>query len=113
MVAVQSTVIPIIMIIAYLVGLIVSIVLLVKVKGTPAILSTVAFALLFLQNLGGAIFRSATVTRLIYSNTSGRTGPWIGTGTSCCCGILQLAAIICLIVAIWQAVSGKAEESLE
>jgi hypothetical protein len=101
------------MILAYLVGLIVSIVLLVKVKGTPAILSTVAFALLFLQNLGWTIFRSATVTRLIFSNMSGQTGPWIGTGTNCCCGILNLAAIICLIVAIWQAVSGSAGEGLE
>jgi hypothetical protein len=28
---------------------------------------------------------------------------------SCCCGLFQLAAFVCLIVAIWQAVSGKAE----
>ena len=108
-----NVVTPIVMILAYLVGLIVSIILLVKVKGTPAILSTVAFALLFLQNLGSAIFRSAVVTKLVYGNTSGQTGLWIGTGTNCCCGILNLAAIVCLIVAIWQAVSGNAEESLE
>jgi hypothetical protein len=33
---------------------------------------------------------------------------WLAWVLSCCCSVLDLAAITCLIVAIWQAVTGTA-----
>jgi hypothetical protein len=89
---------------AHLGCLVVAVILLLKVKGTPAILATVAFALLFIQDLGWVLrrwFLDGAIRRLM------GFGPW--AMNSCCCGLFQLAAFVCLIVAIWQAVSGKAE----
>jgi hypothetical protein len=90
---------------AYLAGLIAAILLLVKVKGTPAILATVAFAVLFLLGIG-QIARLAFLERLVFEQFRPGQIVWAGGGFNCCCGILQLAAIVCLIIAVWQAVSG-------
>jgi hypothetical protein len=74
--------------------------LLFKVKGTPAILATVAFALLFLSDVGW-ILRVAFLDRTIRNLVN--FGPW--ALNSCCCGLFQLAAFVCLVVALWQALS--------
>ena len=95
--------------IAHLAGLVVAIILLLKVKGTPAILATVAFGLLFIQDIG-AIMRSTFLDRLIIRQmVAGRT-LWALNGLGCCCGALDLIATVCLIVAVWQAVSATAAE---
>lgn len=96
---------------AYLAGLIVAILLLVRVKGTPAILATVAFGVLFLASLGDLLriaFLQALIVRLLEIRTIHL--PRVAGGFECCCGILQLAAIVCLIIAIWQAVVGSKQE---
>ena len=87
---------------AHLAGLIVAIVLLRKAKGTPAILAAVAFGLLFLQDLG-AIVRRIFLDRVL-GNLTNIQGVW--EINNCCCGILQLAAAICLVIALWQALAG-------
>ena len=88
-----------------LAGLIAAIVLLIKVKGTPAILATVAFGLLFLQDVGWIVrraFLDGAIRRML------DFGPW--AMNSCCCGLFQVAAFICLIVALWQTLSEKNAE---
>lgn len=97
----------IVLALTYLAGLIVAILLLVRVKGTPAILATVAFGILFLASLGG-LLRMAFLEALIVQLLEVRAIhlPRVAGGFECCCGVLQLAAIVCLIVAIWQAVVG-------
>ncbi len=90
---------------AHLGGLIAAIMLLIKVKGTPAILATVAFGLLFLQDVGWIVrraFLDGAIRRML------DFGPW--AMNSCCCGLFQVAAFICLIVALWQTLSEKNAE---
>jgi hypothetical protein len=94
-------------ILAHLAGLVVAIILLVKHKGTAAILATVAFALLFIQDIG-AVARLAFLDDLIFRQAAANTVRWVVGGFNCCCGFLDLAAIVCLIIAVWQAVSGAA-----
>jgi hypothetical protein len=72
-------------VLAYLAGLIVAIILLVRTKARAATLALVGFALLMLITLGQIVL-------------------------SCCCSVLDLAAIVCLIVAIWQAVTGAGKQ---
>lgn len=90
---------------AHLAGLVVAIILLVRHKGTAAILATIAFALLFIQDIG-TIARMAFLDDLVFRQMAPRALRWATGGLNCCCGVLDLAGIICLIVAIWQAVVG-------
>lgn len=90
--------------IAHLAGLVAAVILLLKIKNMPAILATVAFGLLSIQDIG-AVMRTAFLDRLIVRQMAGRNIPWAIGGFNCCCGVLDLAAIVCLIVAVWQAVS--------
>jgi len=95
-----------IFVLVHLAGLIVAIILLRKAKGTPAILAAVAFGLLFLQDVGRIIRRPHRLglDSIIYRLTSASGGIWeVG---NCCCGILEIAALVCLVIAIWQAVAG-------
>lgn len=85
---------------AHLASLVVAILLLVKVKGPPAILASVAFGLLLLQDLGWILrraFLDGAIRQLV------NFGPWAVNG--CCCGLFQIAAWVCLIIAVWQAVA--------
>ena len=94
----------------HLAGLVVAIVLLLKVKGTPAILATVAFGLSFIRDIG-EIARVAFLNDLV-REVAGRNVQWGVGGLGCCCGVFELIAIVCLIVAIWQAVSATAVEGV-
>ncbi|MFQ6100547.1 MAG: hypothetical protein ACE5OS_04855 [Anaerolineae bacterium] len=97
------------LLIAHLAGLVVAVILLIRIKGTPAILATIAFALSFIRDIG-AIMRVAFLDRVILQRAAFRTLPWAQGGLGCCCGLLDLIAVVCLIVAIWQAVSATAPE---
>ena len=89
----------------HLAGVVVAIILLVRHKGTPAILALIGFAVLLLLNLVsfgrtplvGAIARQGGMQRVAA----------VSTGVGCCCSVIDVAAIVCLIVAIWQAVTGS------
>jgi hypothetical protein len=89
-------------------GLVVSIVLLNRTRRTPATLATAAFGLLLVQDLGrllreiGLDFQLWRLTRPAFE------GIW--EISNCCCGLLQLAGIACLAVALWQALSGPTGE---
>ncbi len=85
---------------AYLVGLVIAIILLVRAKGTAAILAVVGFALLILISIGQIVLSLPPVIRELYR------AMWAVWVLNCCCSLLDVAAVACLIVAIWQAVSG-------
>ena len=82
---------------AHLVGLVIAIFLLVRTKSKAAILAAVGFGLFALINLGQIMQPLLPF---------GRAGQWLPWVLSCCCSMFDLAAIGCLIVAFWQAVSG-------
>lgn len=93
---------------AHLAGLVVAIILLIRVKGTPAILALVGFALLALFDIAQIILGLPFVTESITSDTD--IWMWF---LKCCCSIFDVAAVACLIVAIWQAVSATGGEMAE
>jgi len=92
------------MILVHLGGLIVAIILLVRRRSTPAILALVAFGLLLVTSFA-SLFRGALINQFASQMRYGQIG-WLVAGIGCCCSILDVIAFICLIVAIWQAVSG-------
>jgi hypothetical protein len=93
---------------AYLAGLAVAIILLVRAKGRAAILAAVGFALLVLISVGQIVLALPSVNVQFF-----RVGQWLAWVLNCCCSIFDVAAIACLIVAIWQAVSGVGTEEVE
>lgn len=86
----------------HLAGLVVAIFLLVRAKGRAAILAAVGFALLVLISIGQIALTLPPVSREFY-RVGGQWSVWV---YNCCCSIFDIAAIVCLIVAIWQAVLG-------
>ncbi len=92
---------------AYLAGLIVAIILLIRTKARAATLALVGFALLTLIALGQIVLALPQLTREFVQVQ------WLAWVLSCCCSVLDLAAIGCLIVAIWQAVTGTGKDSPE
>jgi hypothetical protein len=89
---------------AYLAGLVLAIILLVKSKAKAAILAAVAFGLLLVRHVIAWWF-SIPLHRFIYDVIDPDPAQWVVGAFNCCCSLIQLAAIICLIIAIWQAVS--------
>jgi hypothetical protein len=88
----------------HMVGMMVATILLVRRQGkrTAGILALIGFALLVIFDL--ADFAQATLIRLLSRQTAiGIRLAHVSVG--CCCNILDVAAVICLIVAIWQATS--------
>jgi len=92
---------------AYLAGLIAAIILLTRKKGTPAILAAVGFGLGFLQQIG-AILQGTFLSRMLYRQVDPASARYVGGGLNCCCGLFGVAAVVCLIIAIWQALSERA-----
>lgn len=89
---------------AHLAGIVVAVILLVRHGGTPAILALIGFGVLFVADLAG--FAGGPLVGLLASQT--RQFLIANVGVGCCCSVLDVVAIVCLIVAIWQAVSGAA-----
>ena len=101
-----------VLILVHLVGLILAIVLLVKYKGTPAILATVAFGLAVIGDVGQLLrttFLQQFIIRNLARTTDPRTAFGVSNGFACCCNILSVIGIVCLIIALWQAISGQGE----
>ena len=106
-----ATLIPhVVALLAHLAGLVVAIWLLVQIKSKAAILAAVSFGLLTLVSLGLIVLSLPPVAKQFAVNQ------WLPWTLGCCCSIFDAAAIVCLIVAIWKAVSGaragETDESL-
>jgi hypothetical protein len=86
----------------HLVGMVVAIILLVRQQGkrTAGLLALIGFALLVILDL--VSFAQGGLIRFLSRRTA--TGVRLAhISVACCCNILDMAAIACLIVAIWQA----------
>ncbi len=92
---------------AHLAGVVVAVILLVRHRGTPSILALVGFAVLLLLDLLN--FAREPLIRFLSSRVGMRQFVLVNTSVGCCCSIFNIIAVVCLIVAIWQAVSGAAE----
>lgn len=97
------------MLLVYLAGVVVAIILLTRQKSTPAILALVGFAVLLL--LGLASFGRAPLINAIAKRGGMQQFTTANTGVGCCCNLINMAAIACLVVAIWQAVTGSGEKA--
>ncbi|MGD8244203.1 MAG: hypothetical protein PVG25_01475 [Anaerolineae bacterium] len=94
---------------AHLAGMVVATILLLRQQGkrTAGGLALIGFALLVIFDL--ASFAQGTLIRLLSRQTA--LGVRLAhISVSCCCNILDIAAIVCLIVAIWQATSSAGRE---
>ena len=90
----------------HLAGVVVAIILLVRHRGTPAIMALVGFAVLFIMDL--VSFSRPRLTMFLARQVGMRQFAFVNTGVGCCCSVFDVLAIVCLIVAIWQAASGAA-----
>lgn len=89
---------------AHLAGVVVAIILLVRSEGrrTPATLSLLGFALLFILDLANVV--QGPLIGLLSRRTA--TGIRLVTvGVGCCYSVFDATAILCLIIAIWQALA--------
>lgn len=81
-------------------------------KRSPALLALIGFGVLFLTDLAG--FARSPLANLLSRQTPGIQRFWaVNTSLGCCCSVIDVAAIICLIVALWQAISGPDAASQE
>jgi hypothetical protein len=90
-------------------GMVVATILLVRQQGkrTVGLLALIGFALLLIVDL--ASFAQGTLIRLLSRRMA--TGIRLAhMGVACCCSIFDIAAMVCLIVAIWQAMSADGTE---
>ena len=89
----------------HLAGAIVAVILLVRQeqKSTSAILALIGFGVLFILDL--AEFGRGPLVGWV-GRQAVRQFLAINAGVGCCCSVFDVAATVCLIVALWQAVSG-------
>jgi hypothetical protein len=104
------------LILAHLVGLVLAIILVVKKKGLAAILAAAAFALLLLIDVGNVVQAAAGQSLVNALNNNQTAIRWVFASIECCCGALDLIAIICLIIAIFKGIGaapgGAAKEEV-
>jgi hypothetical protein len=98
---------------AHLAGVVVAIILLVRKKGTAAVLALIAFVLLLLLDVGRILQLAASVRMVRLFTQAPRALPWAQAGLGCCCGVLDLAAIICLVIALWKGAGPGGDEAEE
>ncbi len=87
----------------YLVGIVATIVLLLRRKSTPAILALVGFGLGFLIRL--AQFGRAPLIQALVEGVGYSQYLQMNAAMGCCCSLFDVIALTALIVAIWRAVS--------
>lgn len=91
---------------AHLAGIVVAVVLLIR-REEPIIapvLALIGFGLLVV--LDGANLVRGPLIRLLSHRTEAGVR-LIVASVSCCCSLINVAAIVCLIVAIWRSFSGE------
>ena len=103
--AIYPTIIPVLpILLVHLAGVVVAVILLVRHRSTPAILALIGFGVLFIVSL--ADLGRGPLIGLLARQATRMQQFWIAnTGVGCCCSVFDVAAFVCLIVAIWQAVS--------
>lgn len=96
----------------HLTGVVVAIILLVRIERerTPAIFALLGFGFLSILDLAN-VARGSLIRLLSHRTVSGIRLASVGVG--CCYSIFDVVAVVCLIIAIWQAMSGSATEEAE
>ncbi len=94
----------------HLAGIVVAIILLVHHRGAPSILALIGFGVLLIVDLAN-LGRDPLIGLLVRRGGMSQF-QIVNAGVGCCCSIFDVAAIVCLIVAIWQAVSGTGDEEM-
>jgi len=96
---------------AHLAGVVAAVVLLVRQerRSVPAILALVGFGLLLLLDV--ANLARGPLINLITDRTAGGIRLAV-VSVGCCCSVFDMIASVCLIVAIWQALTSAAGEGV-
>ena len=94
------------LLLVHLAGVIVAAILLVRHRSTAAILAVIGFAALFVWHL--ATFGIEPLAYLLSEAGVAQLDVAI-TSVGCCCSALNVIAVVCLIIAIWQAVAGTGD----
>ncbi len=97
-------------VIVHAAGLGTAIFLLIKYKSTSAVLAVIAFVLLLVEDIGTGL-RSAFLDDLLFRQLSGSVSTAMES-FNCFCGLLRLAAIVCLIFAVGEAIRKGARQSV-
>ncbi|NLE43297.1 MAG: hypothetical protein GX620_01145 [Chloroflexi bacterium] len=93
----------------HLAGLVASIVLMVRKRGPASTLALIGFAVLFLLDIA-SLGRGPLITLLI--EQAGIEQYLVANaGVGCCCSTFHVAAMVCLIVAIWRAITESTANS--
>jgi uncharacterized membrane protein YjdF len=92
-------------VLAHLVGAIIAIILLARYKAKAATLALVGFGLLFVVDIARFFMGPLALSLSRQIGNGGRAFAQFNVGLGCCCSIFDVAAIACLIFALWQAVS--------
>jgi type III secretory pathway component EscS len=94
---------------AHLAGVVVAVILLIRQqkRSLPALLALVGFTLHLALDV--ANFARGPLIRFL-SHRTGAGARSLMAGVGCCCSVFDVAAIVCLIIAIWQAVSSASLE---
>ncbi|MFW6082739.1 MAG: hypothetical protein ACOC8C_01655 [Chloroflexota bacterium] len=89
---------------AHLVGVVIAVILLVKRRGgsTPAVLALAGFGLLLLLD-GAGFLRGPLIASIAQRTAAGIRLAAAGVG--CCCSVVDVTAMICLMAAVWKALS--------
>lgn len=97
---------------AHLAGAVVAVILVVRQEtmSMPALLALIGFGLLLILDM--ARFARGPLIRFVSHRTPAGV-PSAVASVGCCCSIFDAAAIVCLIVAIWQASSGTGVEGAD
>ena len=105
-----STILSVAFVVVHVAGLGTAIFLSVKYKSKPALLAVVAFGLLLLEDIGTGV-RSSFLDDLLFRQLPGSVSVAM-EGFNCFCGLLRLAAMVCLILAVGEAVRMGARRSV-
>lgn len=99
-------------ILAYLAGAIVALVLALRYRSLPAALAMIGFAIFTAMALFNMLFRAPLIEFLVLM------GPFrdpiaAHAGLGCCCSILDVVAVMLLVIALWQAVTGRGQADID
>ena len=92
---------------AHLAGVVVAVLLLTRRGGTPAILALVGFAVSAVVDIPRIVFPLIQTRFFTMAPDTFRTVTTGMTVTGCCCSVLDVGAVVCLIIAIWQTMQAE------
>jgi len=93
------------MVLAHLVGAIIATILLTRYKAKAATLALIGFGLLVIVDIARFFVGPLALSLSRQLARGARAFAQVNVGLNCCCSVFDVAAIVCLIFALWQAIS--------